>query len=163
MIVDIRLSLNGNVYLARRERAGQITLVSEDQEPRTLEIIVTPGGSYAVKTPSGFHPADAVRDGNMVWVRFEGRTYHFELVRGTRRPRVHDEGDLSSPMPGQVQNVLVAEGDTVEKNQPLLVVEAMKMQIEIKASHAGTVLKIRVKEGDQVEAGVPLAELEESR
>ena len=159
--MDIRLSLNGKVYLARRERAGQITLVSEDQEPRTLEVIVAPGGSYAVKTQSGFHPADAVRDGNMVWVRFEGRTYRFDLVQGTRRPRVRGDGDLSSPMPGQVQNVLVGEGDTVEENQPLLVIEAMKMQLEIKASHAGTVMKIRVKEGDQVEAGIPLVELKE--
>lgn len=160
--MDIRLSRNGNVYLAHRERAGLITLTSEDREPRTLEVMVAPGGGYAVKTPNGFHPADAVRDGDLVWVRFEGRTYRFELVRGNRRPRASIDGDLSSPMPGQVQSVLVTEGDTVEKDQPLLVVEAMKMQIEIKASHAGRVLKIRVKEGDQVEAGIPLAELEES-
>jgi biotin carboxyl carrier protein len=159
--VDIRLSQNGNVYLTRREAAGQITLVSEDQEPRVLEVIVAPGGGYAVKTATGFHPADAVRDGNMVWVRFEGRTYRFELVRGSRRSRAASEGDLASPMPGQVQNVLVAEGDVVEPNQPLLVVEAMKMQLEIKAGHAGRVKKILVGEGDQVEAGVPLAELEE--
>lgn len=163
MTVDIRLSLNGNVYLARRESAGQITLVSDDREPRTLEVIVAPGGGYAVRTPNGFHPADAVRDGDMVWVRFEGRTYRFELARGTRRARGHGDGDLSSPMPGQVQNILVTEGDAVEQGQPLLVVEAMKMQLEIKAGHAGTVKRILVGEGDQVEAGVPLAELEESR
>jgi biotin carboxyl carrier protein len=63
-------------------------------------------------------------------------------------------------MPGQVQKLLVAEGDTVEAGQPLLVVEAMKMQLEIKAPEAGRVRRLRVREGEQVMEGVPLAEME---
>jgi biotin carboxyl carrier protein len=62
-------------------------------------------------------------------------------------------------MPGQIQKLLVSPGDQVEAHQPLLVVEAMKMQIEIKAPHAGRVAKLLAAEGEQVEAGVPLVEL----
>ena len=63
----------------------------------------------------------------------------------------------------QWKSYIIAEGDPVKQNQPLLVVEAMKMQLEIKAGHAGTVKKILVREGDQVEAGGPLVELEEAK
>ena len=63
-------------------------------------------------------------------------------------------------MPGQVQKILVQAGDAVEAGQALAVVEAMKMQLEIKAPHAGTVKELLAAEGDQVAAGVPLVALE---
>ena len=49
--------------------------------------------------------------------------------------------------------ILVAEGDTVTENQPLMVVEAMKMETRVSASVAGVVGSINVKEGQQVKAG----------
>ena len=64
---------------------------------------------------------------------------------------------LASPMPGKVVRVLVAPGDVVEAGQGILVVEAMKMQNELKAGHAGTVLSITAKEGATVGAGETLA------
>ena len=63
-------------------------------------------------------------------------------------------------MPGQVLRVLVEVGDVVEKGQALMVVEAMKMQLEISAPHAGKVLSLAVAPGDKVAPGVPLAEVE---
>jgi len=64
---------------------------------------------------------------------------------------------LTSPMPGKVVRVLAAPGDAVEPGQGILVVEAMKMQNEMKAVRAGTVLAIPVKEGSTVTAGETLA------
>jgi biotin carboxyl carrier protein len=63
-------------------------------------------------------------------------------------------------MPGKVVRVLVAAGDTVEAGQGLLVVEAMKMQNEMKASRAGRILSVTVKEGATVAAGEVLATIE---
>jgi len=60
-------------------------------------------------------------------------------------------------MHGKVVRVLVAVGDAVEAGQGLLVVEAMKMQNEMKAGRAGTVLTVAVKEGATVTAGQLLA------
>jgi len=60
-------------------------------------------------------------------------------------------------MPGKVVRVLVAEGDTVEAGQGLLVVEAMKMQNEIKAPRSGRVVALAAREGATVAAGDPLA------
>jgi 3-methylcrotonyl-CoA carboxylase alpha subunit len=62
-------------------------------------------------------------------------------------------------MPGQVVKLLVEPGATVGAGDPLLVVEAMKMQLEIKAPFAGTVTRFLAAEGDQVDAGVDLVDL----
>jgi acetyl/propionyl-CoA carboxylase alpha subunit len=67
---------------------------------------------------------------------------------------------LRAPMPGKVVRVLAAPGDAVEAGQGVIVVEAMKMQNELKAPRAGRVLSIAVKEGAIVAAGDVLATIE---
>jgi biotin carboxyl carrier protein len=62
-------------------------------------------------------------------------------------------------MPGKIVRVLVAAGETVHARQPLVVVEAMKMENELRAGRDGTVAKIHVKEGASVDAGAPLVDL----
>jgi acetyl/propionyl-CoA carboxylase alpha subunit len=68
-------------------------------------------------------------------------------------------GGLTAPMPGAVVRILVSVGDTVEAGQPLLVLEAMKMEHTIRSPEDGTVAAINVKEGEQVAIGAVLAEL----
>ena len=63
-------------------------------------------------------------------------------------------------MPGRVVRLLVAEGERVETGQGIVVVEAMKMQNEMKAPKSGRVVSLAVKEGDAVAAGETLAEVE---
>ena len=60
---------------------------------------------------------------------------------------------MPSPMPGTILKILVAVGDTVTKNQPLMILETMKMENEIVAGHAGTVSAIHVGTGQAVNAG----------
>jgi biotin carboxyl carrier protein len=67
---------------------------------------------------------------------------------------------IAAPMPGKVVRVLVAPGDRVEAGQGLVVVEAMKMQNEMKAAHAGRVAAVPAKEGATVAAGEILATIE---
>ncbi|MCK5759075.1 MAG: biotin/lipoyl-binding protein, partial [Clostridiales bacterium] len=66
---------------------------------------------------------------------------------------------ISAPMPGTILGVKVAVGDTVEKGQTLLILEAMKMENEIAAPEAGTVSSINVETGASVESGQLLASL----
>ena len=80
-----------------------------------------------------------------------------------RKPRFVDPslqvaaGSLLAPMPGSVIAIRAAVGDTVEEGQPILVMEAMKMQHTIAAPHAGVVAELNAIEGQQVEAGAVLA------
>jgi biotin carboxyl carrier protein len=60
-------------------------------------------------------------------------------------------------MPGKIVRVLVAAGDQVTARQGLVVVEAMKMENELRAPHAGRVAELTVREGQAVEAGATLA------
>jgi len=65
-------------------------------------------------------------------------------------------GLLCSPMPGKIVKLLVAPGDPVQEAQTLLIMEAMKMQNELKSSIAGTVATVHVIEGATVETGTTL-------
>ena len=67
---------------------------------------------------------------------------------------------ITAPMPGKVVRVLAPEGTAVEAGQSVIVIEAMKMQNELKAPKNGVVKKINVSEGAAVEAGQALAEVE---
>jgi propionyl-CoA carboxylase alpha chain len=73
----------------------------------------------------------------------------------------HGESRLTAPMPGTVIKVLVREGDEVHARQPLLVLEAMKMETPVVAPYAARVKSVAVDEGAKVSGGALLVELEE--
>jgi pyruvate carboxylase subunit B len=76
------------------------------------------------------------------------------------RPKPSNPGDVTTPMPGRVVKILVAQGSTVNVGDSLLVVEAMKMENRVQAPIAGTVANIYVKEGDEVNPDETLIHLE---
>ena len=133
----------------------------EPGSPQPINAVQVAPGEFVLDGPAGPRRGYAVRGGDVVWVHFGGTTYRFEVERGVARRRSaggHDR--IASPMPGQVLRVLVAAGDRVERGQPLLVVEAMKMQIELAAPHHGVVAALFARPGDRVHPGVPLADVE---
>jgi biotin carboxyl carrier protein len=83
-------------------------------------------------------------------------------LRSRRAAAGHEAGPakILAPMPGKIVRVIAAEGDEVEAGQGLVVVEAMKMQNEIKATKKGKVTKIAVTENSAVNAGDLLAIVE---
>ena len=68
---------------------------------------------------------------------------------------------VTAPMPGTVLRVLVREGDRVQSRQPLVVLEAMKMETPLVSPYEGVVLAVHVAEGDRVAGGAAIVELEE--
>lgn len=90
-----------------------------------------------------------------------GRTHH--LKRLSSRVDLEDDADgpgaIIAPMPGKILDVLVADGDEVEKDQPLLILEAMKMEHTLTAPRAGTVTGLTAKDGMQVNDGTVLAQI----
>jgi acetyl/propionyl-CoA carboxylase alpha subunit len=72
-----------------------------------------------------------------------------------------EQSTLTAPMPGTVIRVLVGEGDQVQPRQPLVVLEAMKMETPVVSPYEAVVRTIHVSEGDRVAGGTLLVELEE--
>ncbi len=70
-------------------------------------------------------------------------------------------GAVASPMPGTILKVNVAQGDTVQQGQAILILEAMKMENEISAPKAGKITALYVKQGDSVQGGDALFEIGE--
>ncbi len=97
---------------------------------------------------------------------FVGATAVPVMINGRRRRRNEGPAAAGGPqrlvaaMPGKVVRLLVRPGDRVEAGQPLVVVEAMKMENELRAGGSGTITQIHVKEGAFVEAGAPLVVVE---
>lgn len=92
----------------------------------------------------------------------DGQTLDYEVGQeGVGRPaRTGQESEaLAAPMPGAVTQVLVREGDAVSPGQPLVIVEAMKMEHVVRAPRAGTIKALRVRPGEQVENGAIVAEI----
>jgi biotin carboxyl carrier protein len=129
----------------------------EAPEPGVYSVLLD-GRSYEVRVEDGLA-------GGVVVV-IDG--YRFEVeVRDPRRwsRKSADSGEagmqrITAPMPGKVVRVLVSHGDEVEAGQGLVVVEAMKMQNELKARRAGKVIAVAAKEGATVAAGEVLVTIE---
>lgn len=88
----------------------------------------------------------------------DDRSKQIEALTGTGRKEAVG-GVIKAPMPGLVVRVEVSQGQVVDGGQGLVVVEAMKMENELRASHRGVVEQIHVKAGDRVEKGAPLVTL----
>jgi biotin carboxyl carrier protein len=84
-----------------------------------------------------------------------------EVDRFPEAETIDDAGSLHAPMPGRVLRIAVAEGETVAEGQPMLVMEAMKMEHTLRAPHTGVVAEVRCRVGDQVEAGETLLVISE--
>jgi len=88
----------------------------------------------------------------------DDRSRQIEALTGQGR-KAAVGGVVKAPMPGLVVRVEVSEGQVVEVGEGLVVVEAMKMENELRASHAGVVEQIHVSAGQRVEKGAPLVTL----
>jgi len=113
----------------------------------SFEVRVLPGKPEARVEVRGTRFAVEVRDPRSTSSTSSARA-------GTGRQNV------TAPMPGKVIRILVQKGDAVSAGQGLVVVEAMKMQNEMKAARDGRVIEVRVQDGDTVSAGQTLVVLE---
>ena len=102
-----------------------------------------------------------VRTGQTLTVFAAGRTHRLELKEFEAVSDEEVGGSLAAPMPGSVVDVLVASGERVEKGQPLMILEAMKMEHTIVAPAAGVVAQVCFARGDQVKEGEQLLTIRE--
>ena len=123
------------------------------------QLSVRVNGQVVDLTTEGTPPElGAVASGHRSYVRVES-----ERMRSAEQAKktTVTGGDkiVKSPMPGRVVKVLIAKGDVVEVGQGLLVLEAMKMENEVRARIAGTVAEVHVAPGATVEGNAKLVTL----
>jgi len=120
-----------------------------------------PDGSAMLKLGGRHYRVSGARRGDSILVTVGPRGFEFKPVvarrAGVRGDLVAPE--LTSPMPGKVLKILVAEGDAIKAGEPVIVLEAMKMETLISAETPAKVSKIRVGLGQMVDAGEVLVEL----
>ena len=102
------------------------------------------------------------KDGTATWAFFDGRVWKIEAPAGGGRPRAKGRGDagVMSPMPATVIAINTAPGQAVNEGETVIVLEAMKMELPIKAPRGGMVKAIHCATGELVQPGVNLLELE---
>jgi biotin carboxyl carrier protein len=99
--------------------------------------------------------------GDVRWVFLDGRAYEIEVeLEGRRRRAASGQGSLSAPMPATVVRVEVSPGSPVHRGDTLIILEAMKMELPIRATSDGTVRSVSCKPGDLVQPGIALIEIE---
>ena len=130
--------------------------------PGVLSLVVA-GRSYRVVREDDVSAGNG--GGSSVVVAGQRFSYHIEDPRSLKARRAHPGGDdgprlIKASMPGRVVRVLAGQCESVEAHQGVVVIEAMKMQNELKSPKAGTVAEMRVAAGDTVSAGDVLAVIE---
>ena len=101
-----------------------------------------------------------VADGDTRWVFIAGEVFEFEVQRPGRRRSAAHHGSLAAPMPATVLRINVAAGAAVKRGDTLLVLEAMKMELPVRAPADGVVKSVTCREGELVQPGAPLVEME---
>ena len=161
-----RLAYGEHEVLASRTGASRsVWEMVLDGETSVVEVLAPVcRGSLRVSVDGWPVDGGFARDGGAVWVSLGGVSYRFE---GPEPPSAEGGAGASggaslvAPMPGTVIKVMVREGDEVEEGQPLLVLEAMKMEQTVSAPHAGIVEALPYGEGELVGGGAVLAEVSE--
>jgi biotin carboxyl carrier protein len=134
--------------------------VSVDGGEQTLEVTPLGDGRLRLATAEGVTIAEVTASGARHDVRLGAMDFVLEREpEGARRRGAAPSGGLEAPMPGLVTRVLVEVGETVKKGQPLVALEAMKMEHLIRAPRDGRVTTLPVQAGEMVQGGVALVEI----
>jgi glutaconyl-CoA/methylmalonyl-CoA decarboxylase subunit gamma len=151
--VDVTERPNGTLEVRIEGRPVDVDALAM---PNRAQLSVRVGGRMVDLTTEGAPPeVGAVASGRRAYVRVESeRMRAADLAK--KGEGAQGEKVVKSPMPGRVVKVLVAKGDRVQPGQGLLVVEAMKMENEIRSRAAGTVAEVHVVAGNAVEGNAKL-------
>ena len=119
-------------------------------------------GQWRVVVDGIAHRVFAAGPSDAPWIWHDGVVYRPEVADTERPARARSRdtsGSLSAPMPATVRAIAVAPGDRVARGDTLIVLEAMKMELPLKAPVDGVVVSIACQVGDLVQPGIPLVEL----
>ena len=165
--MDFEFTVDGVLQTIALDRKDDRISVRHGDKALEAEVRVISANAISLLVGGRSYLVLVARDKDKRYVWLDGRTYLIQTRKEDQR--LAERGDdrtqkgksvVTAPMPGKVVKVNVAEKEAVRKNQTLAIVEAMKMENEIKSPLEGFVKKIYVSAGDLVDSEKPLLELE---
>jgi biotin carboxyl carrier protein len=147
-VVDVtgdEVFVNGKPIQASLTRLnnGGLMLLRKENQARELHVLPQGNNAYAVMV-NGRHLIAQVDKGN---------------GKNKKRGEQAAQGAINAPMPGMVVDVLVQEGQRVNSGEPLVVLESMKMQMQLRSPFSGRVRQVNVCSKSQVEKGTLLVQV----
>lgn len=169
-VMKLKAQLSGNEHEISLDFDNGIAFAEVDARRYEIEIRELADGQYLLIDGSRIYRCrvETKRDGrNSFAVVLRGRSYDINMIdpkrlRSSQTTESHGHGaaEIISTMPGKIVRVLVEAGTQVEAGAGIVIVEAMKMQNEMKAPKAGVVVSINAETGATVNAGDVLAVIE---
>ena len=159
MPARLHLTSGGSTWTA--EVSGN--RVSIDPGARDLAIS-RDGDRLIVQGAGGAHAGVAASLGDVVWVSIDAEVFSFTVTQGASRARAgstRDHDAFTPPMSATVVRINVAAGDRVKDGDVLVALEAMKMELPIRAPRDGIVRAVHCQVGELVQPGEALLELED--
>jgi biotin carboxyl carrier protein len=164
----VRLTEDGNEWVAEAATDGvRLSRVPEDPAgaPHPLATIrVEERGRdhFQVEDASGTRQAAGVLDADVAWVSIDQHVFQIRLSTSGRTAKsgARDHDALAPPMSATVVRIAVKPGDKVRQGDVLVSLEAMKMELPIRAPRDAVVTAIKCREGELVQPGVPVVELD---
>ena len=136
---------------------GTVTIDGQAYQVRAIS-----AGAWHVSSGSGAAVVYAARDDDACWVHVNGCVHRVEISRAgvaPRRKTSAGEHALAAPMPATVLSLVAKVGQAVRAGDTVLMLEAMKMELPVRAPRDGVVAAIHCREGELVQPGVILVDL----
>jgi biotin carboxyl carrier protein len=141
----------------------------EDEQAVEVDVVPLEGSDGGYRVTVGqqvfelsarlLHQVAFLKEAGVITLQYAGREYRLFDAAQRRRTAPLGGGNLRAPMAGKVIRVLIRTGEQVKAGDPLVILEAMKMEQQIVAPQDGTVARVLCREGDQVTAGMELVVL----
>jgi 3-methylcrotonyl-CoA carboxylase alpha subunit len=166
MFMKYNFQIDGTTHTIDLHKTSRGYRAVWNDEEFSIDAFENRAGELSLKVNDRPVRAYFASDGTRRWLWIDGKTAQLTVADGAqqkRRPSEHahaGERIVAAPMPGVVREVKVAQGDSVNKGQVLFVLEAMKMEIHVKAHRAGTLAQLNARSGQTVEREQVLAEIE---
>jgi biotin carboxyl carrier protein len=157
-MTTVTLRLGDRTVSALVDAAGQVRIDDE-----SFTVTMAAAGLYLVANETGRWQVAVADAGDTRWVSVDGHVAVFDVesgpTRGVRKKTARADA-MMAPMPATVVKLLASPGQRVAEGDTVLVLEAMKMELPVRAPRAGVVKAVHCAQGELVQPGIALVDLE---
>lgn len=157
----INFTSNGQSHEIQFEISGKTVLFSYKNEKINATLLHQNHHEIHAEIHSQKHSAVLIQHGHVITIFRLGRVIHITLASHQDSGDEKGSGQMNAAMPGRIVDVLVKKGTRVEKDQPILVMESMKVEITIRAAVSGKIIELPVGKNDQVAEGALLVHIDD--